>query len=88
MTPRAYVNATLIGSNVTENTMSMGSSCSSNHLLSIRDLGDYNVEITAQFGTIILFFQCLLVNVSLYLFSLIAFLFRIILRLQPSLQTK
>lgn len=56
MTPRAYVNATLIGSSVTENIMSMGSSYSSNHLLAMRDLGDYNVEITAQFGTIILFF--------------------------------
>lgn len=56
MTPRAYGNATLIGSSVTENAMSMGSSYASSHLLSIRDLGDYNVEITAQFGTIILFF--------------------------------
>jgi hypothetical protein len=52
----ACVNATLIGSSSSESIIPMDSPYSFNDLLSTRDLGNYNVQVTAQFGATIFFF--------------------------------
>lgn len=82
MTSGASVNASVIGNTFTEDIISMGSCYSFSQLVYIRDL----VIIMFSHSSIlchrfILSFRCLIMNVTLYLFSLLTFLFKIILRL-------
>jgi hypothetical protein len=88
MTSRAYVNASLTGSTSIKNIISVGSSHSFNQLVYIRGL-----EIIMLFShrsiswhPFIPSFKCLVMNVALYLFALLAFLFRITLRLYSRLE--
>lgn len=83
MTSGASVNASLIGSTCTENIISMGSSYSFSQLVYFRDLViimlfSHSSILCHHF---ILSFRCLIMNVTLYLFPLLTFLFKIILRL-------
>lgn len=88
MTSRASVNASLIRSTFTEIIISTGSSYSFNQLVYIRDLGiimlfSHSSILCHHF---IFPFKCLVMNVTLYLFSLLAFLFKIILRLHSKVE--
>lgn len=88
VTPKVSVNASLMGSTCTESIISMGSSYSFNQLVYIRDLG---IIMLFSHSSILCHhfipsFKCLVMNVTLYLFSLLAFLFKIILRLHSRVE--
>lgn len=83
MTSSAFVNASLIESTFTENIISIRSSYSFNQLGYFRDL---RIILLFSHHSILCHhfipsFKCLVMNVTLYLFSLLVFLFKIILRL-------
>lgn len=88
MTFRVSVNASLIEGTFTDNIISMGSSYSFNQLVYIRDLGiimlfSHHSVLCPHFSPS---FKCLVINVTLYLFSQLAFLFQIILRLHSKVE--
>lgn len=88
MTSRAFINVSLVKSTFTENIISMGSSYPFQQLVCIRDSGI--IMLFSPHSILchhfIPSFQCLVMNVTLYLFSLLAFLFKIILRLHSRVE--
>lgn len=88
MTSRASANTSLIRSTFTENNISVGSSYSFSQLVDIRDLGIIMLFTHSSIlcHHFIFSFKCLVMNVTLYLFSLLAFLFKIILRLHSRVE--
>lgn len=85
---QSSANSSLIGSPFTENIISVGSSYSFSLLVYIRDLGIIMLfnHSSILWHHFIPSFKCLVMNVTLYLFSLLIFLFKIILRLDSRME--